>query len=52
MRCDLMISPLFHHLTLLIQVMTNIEQPENAELYQDDAYLMVRFTFYNRPMVI
>ena len=26
----------------LSKVMKNIERPENAELYQDDAYLMVR----------
>ena len=31
----------------LSKVMKNIERPENAELYQDDAYLMVRiFYFY------
>ena len=31
----------------LPKVMKNIERPENAELYQDDAYLMVRiFDFY------
>ena len=29
----------------LSKVMKNIERPENAELYQDDAYLMVRI-FY------
>ena len=30
----------------LSKVMKNIERPENAELYQDDAYLMVRI-FYS-----
>ena len=36
-------SPYLNH--KLSKVMKNIERPENAELYQDDAYLMVRI-FY------
>ena len=30
----------------LSKVMKNIERPENAELYQDDAYLMVRIFLF------
>ena len=41
------LSPHFRFVKKFVKVMKNIERPENVELYQDDAYLMVGFIFSN-----